>query len=84
MQPPSPDLKQARNPLHGLTLEAIVTQLADHYGWADLGVRIPIRCFMFDPTIKSSLTFLRKTPWAREKLENWYVGDVRKSQGFGL
>ena len=62
----------------------MVRALEATYGWAGLAQRIPIRCFMFDPTIKSSLTFLRKTPWAREKLENWYVGDVRKSQGFGL
>ena len=74
----------SKDPLHGVTLEAMVNELVDFFGWPELGERIPIRCFMFDPTIKSSLTFLRKTPWAREKLENWYVGDVRKSQGFGL
>ena len=73
MQAPSPDLKQARNPLHGLTLETIVTQLADHYGWADLGVRIPIRCFTHDPSVGSSLKFLRKTPWARQKVEDLFV-----------
>ncbi len=64
---------QKNNPLHGITLEKIVTQLADHYGWQELGERINIRCFQSDPSIKSSLTFLRKTPWAREKVEQLYV-----------
>jgi uncharacterized protein (DUF2132 family) len=64
--PPSPT--QPRNPLHGLTLEAIVTALADYYGWDELGQRIPVRCFTHDPSVTSSLKFLRKTPWAREKL----------------
>ena len=73
-----------RDPLHGVTLESIINQLVQRHGWSEMAVRIPIRCFQFDPSVKSSLTFLRKTPWAREKLENWYVGDVRKSQGFGL
>ena len=73
-----------RDPLHGVTLQKVLETMVDRYGWHALADRIPIRCFMFDPSIKSSLTFLRKTPWAREKLENWYVGDVRKSQGFGL
>jgi uncharacterized protein (DUF2132 family) len=77
MQAPSPDLKQARTPLHGLTLETIVTQLADHYGWADLGVRIPIRCFTHDPSVGSSLKFLRKTPWARDKVESLYLFMLR-------
>jgi uncharacterized protein (DUF2132 family) len=73
-----------RDPLHGVTLQKLIETMVAKYGWQEMAYRIPIRCFMFDPTIKSSLTFLRKTPWAREKLENWYVGDVRKSQGFGL
>ena len=60
---------QPRNPLHGLTLEAIVTALAAHYGWAELGERIPLRCFTHDPSVASSLQFLRKTPWARETVE---------------
>ena len=77
MQPSSPDTKQARNPLHGLTLEAIVTQLADHYGWDDLGTRIPIRCFTHDPSVGSSLKFLRKTPWARDKVESLYLFMLR-------
>lgn len=73
-----------RDPLHGVTLQKLLEAMVAKHGWRELAHRIPIRCFMFDPTIKSSLIFLRKTPWAREKLENWYVGDVRKSQGFGL
>ena len=61
------------DPLHGLTLETIVTRLAEAHGWAELGRRIPIRCFLYDPSVKSSLTFLRKTPWARKKVEALYV-----------
>ena len=72
-----PQTAQARNPLHGLTLENIVTQLADFYGWDDLGARIPIRCFTHDPSISSSLKFLRKTPWAREKVESLYLFMLR-------
>ncbi len=66
-------VKQAHNPLHGLTLEAIVTQLVAHYGWAGLGERIPVRCFISDPSIASSLKFLRKTPWARDKVEGLFL-----------
>lgn len=62
----------AHDPLHGKTLEHIVTALAEHYGWAVLGDRIPIRCFTHDPSVKSSLVFLRKTPWARAKVEALY------------
>ena len=69
--PPSP--KQPRNPLHGLTLEDIVTALVAYYGWPGLGERIPLRCFTSDPSIASSLKFLRKTPWAREKVEGLYL-----------
>ncbi|KAF3999717.1 VF530 family protein [Glaciimonas immobilis] len=58
-----------QNPLHGITLENILIALVDHYGWEKLGKLIDIRCFQSDPSIKSSLTFLRKTPWAREKVE---------------
>jgi uncharacterized protein (DUF2132 family) len=61
------------DPLHGLTLETMLTQLVEHYGWAELARVIEIRCFMFDPSIKSSLKFLRKTPWARKKVEDLYV-----------
>ncbi len=64
---------QINNPLHGITLEKIVTQLEAHYGWAEMGVRINIRCFTSDPSVKSSLKFLRKTPWARTKVENLYL-----------
>ena len=63
-----------RDPLHGVTLQAMLEHLVDHYGWEVLGQRIRIRCFTFDPSIKSSLTFLRKTPWARLKVENLYLG----------
>ena len=66
---PSP----SNDPLHGVTLERIVTDLSADLGWEELGRRVPIRCFLFDPTIKSSLTFLRKTPWARTKVEQIYV-----------
>ena len=64
---------KTKNPLHGVTLEVIVTQLVERYGWAELGKRIPIRCFMNDPSLKSSLTFLRRTPWARKKVEELYL-----------
>lgn len=68
---------QKNNPLHGLTLEAIVTELVSFYGWDELSERIPIRCFTHDPSVKSSLAFLRKTAWAREKVERLYVGMMR-------
>jgi uncharacterized protein (DUF2132 family) len=73
---------QPRNPLHGLTLENIVTALADHYGWEGLGERVPVRCFTHDPSVASSLKFLRKTPWARDKVEGLYLfmlRDVRRA-----
>jgi len=65
--------KQVNNPLHGKTLESIVKDLVNHYGWEELGKRIEIRCFMNDPSLKSSLKFLRKSPWAREKVEALYI-----------
>ena len=71
---------QPRNPLHGLTLEAIVTALVTHYGWKELGQRIPVRCFISDPSVSSSLKFLRKTPWAREKVEGLYLFMLREQQ----
>ena len=74
---------QPRNPLHGLTLEAIVTALSDHYGWDDLGQRIPVRCFQSDPSVASSLKFLRKTPWAREKVEGLYLFMLREVKRAG-
>ena len=64
---------QPDNPLHGVTLEMIVTRLADHYGWERLGELITINCFKKDPSIKSSLKFLRRTPWARKKVETLYL-----------
>ena len=65
--------EQINNPLHGLTLESILTSLVEYYGWADLGRQISIQCFINDPSIKSSLKFLRKTPWARKKVESLYL-----------
>jgi len=65
--------QQVNNPLHGVTLEQIVTSLVAHYGWESLGRQIDIRCFNIDPTVKSSLKFLRKTPWARKKVEHLYL-----------
>ncbi len=83
MTDPQTPAQQARNPLHGLTLEAIVTQLVDHYGWPGLGERIPVRCFTSDPSIKSSLKFLRKTPWAREKVEGLFLFMQREAKRAG-
>ena len=71
------DNKQKNNPLHGITLEKIVKTLVNHYGWPELGKRITIRCFDSDPSIKSSLKFLRKTPWARTKVENLYLRSIK-------
>jgi uncharacterized protein (DUF2132 family) len=62
-----------KDPLHGITLEMIVTRLVERYGWDELGQRIPIRCFMNNPSLKSSLMFLRRTPWARKKVEDLYL-----------
>jgi uncharacterized protein (DUF2132 family) len=77
--PPSP-AEQPRNPLHGVTLEAMVRALEAHYGWDELARRIPVRCFTNDPSVSSSLRFLRKTPWAREKVENLYLLTLRKNR----
>ena len=71
---------QPKNPLPGVTLEQIVTQLAEHYGWAGLGERIALRCFTSEPSVASSLKFLRKTPWAREKVEGLYLFMLREQQ----
>ena len=74
---------QPKNPLHGMTLEKIVTELADYYGWEGLGDRINVRCFTHDPSVGSSLKFLRKTPWAREKVESLYLfmlRDMRRAE----
>jgi uncharacterized protein (DUF2132 family) len=64
----------SKDPLHGVTLERILTELVAHFGWEELGRSVAIRCFLFDPSIKSSLTFLRKTPWARSRVEEIYLG----------
>lgn len=65
--------QQIKNPLHGMTLEQILISLVNHFGWVELGERIDIRCFNSEPSIKSSLKFLRKTPWARKKVEDLYL-----------
>ena len=70
--------QQANNPLHGQTLEKIVNFLVAHYGWSELGNRINIRCFNSDPSVKSSLKFLRKTPWARKKVEDLFIATGRQ------
>jgi len=67
-----------KDPLHGKTLQMIVEYLVNYYGWEHLGIKIDIRCFNEDPSVKSSLTFLRKTPWARKKVEELYVQTLRK------
>ncbi len=77
--PPTPP-PQPKNPLHGVTLEQIVTQLADHYGWAGLAERMALRCFSSEPSVASSLKFLRKTPWAREKVEGLYLFMLREKR----
>lgn len=66
----------SNDPLHGKTLEMIVTHLVKKYGWEELGYRIPINCFKLNPSVKSSLTFLRKTPWARKKVEELYINEL--------
>mgnify|MGYP000659732468 CR=1 FL=1 len=65
--------EQKNNPLHGVTLEQVLNTLVDHYGWEQLAERIKINCFTLDPSVKSSLKFLRKTPWARKKVEDLFV-----------
>ena len=72
--------KQPRNPMHGMTLENIITALEAYYGWEGLGERIPVRCFTLDPSLSSSLKFLRKTPWAREKVESLYLFMLREQR----
>jgi|TARA_B110000261_G_C13026271_1_gene334284 uncharacterized protein (DUF2132 family) len=71
--------KQPNNPLHGVTLEQVVVKLVEHYGWEDLSQKININCFKSDPSIKSSLKFLRKTQWARVKVEALYVTTLVKA-----
>jgi uncharacterized protein (DUF2132 family) len=71
------DGKKQNDPLHGKTLEFIVEALVDHYGWEELGNRIKINCFITNPSVKSSLKFLRKTPWARKKVEDLYLRVIK-------
>ncbi|OAN18194.1 transporter [Photobacterium jeanii] len=71
-------MTQVNNPLHGITLEKLLTELVEHYGWDELGYRINIRCFNNDPSIKSSLKFLRKTEWARTKVEELYIQMIQQ------
>jgi len=68
---------QPNNPLHGITLEMILNQLVERYGWDELGTRIPIKCFTDNPSLKSSLKFLRRTPWARKKVEDLYLASQK-------
>lgn len=70
--------QQPNNPMHGITLEQIVNSLVKHYGWSELGNRINIRCFNSNPSVTSSLKFLRKTPWARQKVEDLYIATQKK------
>jgi uncharacterized protein (DUF2132 family) len=69
---------QSNDPLHGITLEMILTRLVQRYGWPELARRIPIRCFYNEPSIKSSLKFLRRTPWARKNVEELYLKSISK------
>ena len=75
--------EQPNNPLHGVTLEQVVSTLVERFGWEALGQRIKIRCFNHDPSIKSSLKFLRKTPWAREKVEQLYLSTEKRRSPWG-
>jgi uncharacterized protein (DUF2132 family) len=78
MNDPTARTEQPRNPLHGVTLEAMVRSLEAHYGWEELARQIPVRCFSHDPSVSSSLKFLRKTPWARDKVESLYLFMLRE------
>ncbi len=78
MNNPTARTEQPRNPLHGVTLEAIVRALEAHFGWEALARQIPVRCFTHDPSVRSSLKFLRKTPWARDKVESLYLFMLRE------
>lgn len=70
--------EQRNHPLHGVSLERIVTSLLERHGWEGMWMRIPVRCFQMNQSVKASVTFLRKTPWARQQLEDWYVSDVSR------
>lgn len=71
---------QRQDPLQGVTLEQIVTSLFEHYGWGELSRRIAIKCFTINPSVRSSLSFLRKTPWARKKVENLFLFTQRRAK----
>ncbi|KAB2866634.1 MAG: DUF2132 domain-containing protein [Bacteroidales bacterium] len=75
-------VEQKNNPLHGVTLETIMVYLVDYYGWEGLYNKIRVNCFSNNPSIKSSLTFLRKTPWARKKIEDLYLFTINKGNRF--
>ncbi len=75
--------KQPNNPLHGITLEMVVSTLVDHFGWDGLAQRININCFKSNPSVKSSLKFLRRTPWAREKVESLYISTFEPPSPWG-
>ncbi len=72
---------QPNNPLHGLTLQTMIKHLVDYHGWEGLAAQIPVRCFTHEPSVKSSLAFLRKTPWARDKVEQFYLITWRATRG---
>lgn len=80
---PQPPVEQPRNPLHGVTLETMVQALEAAYGWDGLAQRIPVRCFTSDPSVSSSLKFLRRTPWARDKVEGLYLFMLREQRRSG-
>lgn len=75
--------EQPNNPLHGVTLEQVVVRLQEHYGWSELAERIPVNCFKSDPSVKSSLKFLRRTQWARDKVEALYISTFESPYGKG-
>lgn len=80
---PTPAPVRSKDPLHGVTLEAMVVALERHFGWRGLAQQIPVRCFQSDPSVSSSLKFLRKTPWAREKVESLYLFMLREQRRQG-
>ena len=75
------EAQKSKDPLHGMSLEKILEHLVEVYGWKELGIEIEIRCFNLYPSIKSSLTFLRKTPWARKKVEEMYIYSLKSKKG---
>ena len=66
-------ISHPKDPLHGITLQTIIEELVAKFGWAEMASRIPVRCFQINPSVKSSITFLRKTPWARKRVEDWFI-----------